>query len=77
MLEQQLFHDFHPSETVGSLVVWAVDVEPDFDRGSKDMHDIPPTTESLSPNSVDETFVWILNEKEPQALWTSSGPGTC
>jgi hypothetical protein len=41
------------------------------------MHGIPPTTESLSPNSVNETFVWILNEKEPQALWTSSGPGTC
>jgi hypothetical protein len=41
------------------------------------MHDIPPTTESLNPNFVNETFVWILNEKEPQALWTSSGPGTC
>jgi hypothetical protein len=46
-------------------------------EGSKDMHGIPPTTESLSPNSVNETFVWILNEKEPKVLWTSSGPGTC
>jgi hypothetical protein len=41
------------------------------------MHGIPPTTESVIPNSVNETFVWILNEKEPQALRTSSDPGTC
>jgi hypothetical protein len=41
------------------------------------MHGIPPTTESLSPISVYETFVRILNEKEPQALRTLSGRGMC
>jgi hypothetical protein len=43
---------------------------------------MPPTTDPLSRNFLDETFVWILadnkeREKERQALWTHTGPETC
>jgi hypothetical protein len=42
------------------------------------MDRMPPTTEPLSRNLLDETFVWILaDEKERQALRTHSSPGTC
>jgi hypothetical protein len=42
-------------------------------KKSKDMQRMPPTTEPLSRNALDETFVWILAyEKERRALRTQS-----
>jgi hypothetical protein len=44
-------------------------------RKTKDIQRRPPTTEPLSRNFLDETFVWILtDEKKWQALRTHTRP---
>jgi hypothetical protein len=46
-------------------------------KQSKDMQRMPPTTEPLSRNFLDETFFWSpADQKERQAVQAHRSPGT-
>ena len=48
-----------------------------FQQGPKDMQRMPPTTEHVARNSLDETFFWIpADEKERQAVRAHDSPRT-
>jgi hypothetical protein len=47
------------------------------DTQGKDMHRMPPTTEPLSRNFLDETVFWIIAaEQEREAMRTHTSPAT-
>jgi hypothetical protein len=54
--------------TVDNLLEYA-------EQKAKDMQLMPPTTEPVSRNFLDATFVWMLaDQKQRLALWTHTRP---